>query len=282
MSWIERPFLLVAKILIAFAIPCLAFGQTPPDIDAITKAAEGGDSGKQEYLGMLYFLGNGVPKNRLLGIKWIEKSAISGGARAQQTAGFLFSLYDEDTLAIYWSLKAARQGEFLAVSRLKQYCIDRKIGPEQCSEVLVLVRDFAGRSDANAIDASCALGDMYSKGVGTFRDPSTAASWYRRCADAGSWSGQLSMAGLYLEGDGVPKDLVLSYMWHNLAASAAPKNDFVDMATGIGKQRDLIALMMTQGQIAEAQKLSRDWNGPNIEALPMPPHKPESPASATP
>ena len=48
------------------------------------------------------------------------------------------------------------------------------------------------------------------------------------------------------------QDYVLAHMWFNLSASKGP-------APNAAKNRDLIATLMTPGQIAEAQKLARDW-----------------------
>jgi len=50
---------------------------------------------------------------------------------------------------------------------------------------------------------------------------------------------------------GVPQDDVLAYMWFNLAAARGEKY--------AGDLRDDLAQHMTSEQIAEAQKLARDW-----------------------
>ena len=52
-------------------------------------------------------------------------------------------------------------------------------------------------------------------------------------------------------GDGGPEDDVLAYMWYNLA-----------QAQGLGPagyNKDFIEERMTREQIAEAQRLSREW-----------------------
>ena len=56
---------------------------------------------------------------------------------------------------------------------------------------------------------------------------------------------------MYAKVEGVPKDFVTAYMWRNLAA--AQGNETAKSA------RDVLELSMTPGQIAEAQKLSREW-----------------------
>jgi hypothetical protein len=47
-------------------------------------------------------------------------------------------------------------------------------------------------------------------------------------------------------------------MWFNLAAASFPASD-VSNRNLAGKNRDLVARKMTPDQIAEAQKLAREW-----------------------
>ena len=59
------------------------------------------------------------------------------------------------------------------------------------------------------------------------------------------------LAGFYLEGWGVPQDYVLAHMWGNLAAAQGnPIGKFI---------RDEVAKKMTPAQVAESQKLAREW-----------------------
>jgi uncharacterized protein len=59
---------------------------------------------------------------------------------------------------------------------------------------------------------------------------------------------------MYFEGKGVPQDYVTAYMWLNLAAARSPAGD-----THAAKARDLVAGRLTRAQIAEGQKLARQW-----------------------
>ena len=59
-----------------------------------------------------------------------------------------------------------------------------------------------------------------------------------------------------MDGKGVPQDYVATHMWFNLAASRAEDAAIRDMAA---KERDLVASMMTPAQIAEAQRMAREW-----------------------
>ena len=56
---------------------------------------------------------------------------------------------------------------------------------------------------------------------------------------------------MYSRGEGVPQDYVQAHMLFNLAASAG-------LPSGL-KNRDTVAKKMTPAQVAEAQKLAREW-----------------------
>ena len=60
---------------------------------------------------------------------------------------------------------------------------------------------------------------------------------------------------MYDYGRGVPQDYVQAHKWYNLAASNTSGEDREQAV----KNRDLIAEKMTSEQIAEAQRLAREW-----------------------
>ena len=61
---------------------------------------------------------------------------------------------------------------------------------------------------------------------------------------------------MYTEGKGVPQDYALAHMWFNLSASRATEAEYRDSAA---KSRDELAAKMTPDQIAEAQRMAREW-----------------------
>ena len=95
------------------------------------------------------------------------------------------------------------------------------------------------------------LGLMYANGRGVPRNDAEAERWYRLAAYQGHADAQYSLGTLYAGGEGVPEDHVLAYMWFNLAA-AQGNEDAESGKAGIEEQ-------MTREQIAEAQRLSREW-----------------------
>ena len=79
--------------------------------------------------------------------------------------------------------------------------------------------------------------------------------WYRLAADQGYASAQFNLGVMYGTGEGVPQDYVAAHMWFNLAAAQSSGDDrehFVEA-------RETAAALMTSEQIAEAQRLSREW-----------------------
>jgi TPR repeat protein len=56
----------------------------------------------------------------------------------------------------------------------------------------------------------------------------------------------------------VPQDYVQAHKWLNLAASRFPASEKENRDKAV-KYRDLATAKMTPAQIAEAQKLAREW-----------------------
>jgi TPR repeat protein len=106
--------------------------------------------------------------------------------------------------------------------------------------------------------ASTSLGLMYYKGRGLPQDYAEAIKWYRLAADQGDAAAQGMLGVMYVHGEGVPQDYVQAHMWLNLAASRYPASGKVARDDAV-KVRDQIASKMTPEQIAEAQKLAREW-----------------------
>lgn len=99
--------------------------------------------------------------------------------------------------------------------------------------------------------AQFSMGKMYVRAHGVAKDYDKAAYWYRLAADQGHALSQIALASMYSLGRGVAKDYVQAYMWYEVAVAGGQKHVTIF--------RDLIAKEMTPDQIAEAQRLARDW-----------------------
>ena len=104
-------------------------------------------------------------------------------------------------------------------------------------------QDYAG--------AQYNLGNMYAQGQGVPQDHTEAMKWYRLAADQGLAEAQSNLGVMYAQGQGVPQDHVQAHMWSILAAEQGHEN--------ARKNREIIAARMTREQLAEAQRLAREW-----------------------
>ncbi len=82
-------------------------------------------------------------------------------------------------------------------------------------------------------------------------DYAAALREWRPLAEQGDALAQASLGVMYRLGWGVPLDYVQAHLWWSLAASQGNKN--------AASNRDKVAGMMTPEQIAEAEKLAREW-----------------------
>ena len=116
------------------------------------------------------------------------------------------------------------------------------------STALQIFRQLADQGDANA---QYILGFMYHGGLGVMQDFAEAMRWYRKAANQGESLAQGKLGIMYKYGRGVTQDYVQAHMWYNLSAAQGQKD--------AGKYRDLLAEKMNTAQIAEAQRLAREW-----------------------
>ena len=100
------------------------------------------------------------------------------------------------------------------------------------------------------------LARMYARGLWVRQDSAEAAKWYRLAAEQGEAVAQYYLGVMYDLGWGVPQDYVQAYMWLNLAVVGFPPGEDRKLAAG---NRDGIETNMTPSQVAEAQRLAREW-----------------------
>jgi len=110
---------------------------------------------------------------------------------------------------------------------------------------------FRLAAEQGSVEAQYALGFQYVSGQGVPKDYVEAAKWFRLAAEQGHVTAQQKLGLQYLLGEGVPKNFVESYKWLNLAA-AKGRDD-------AAKARETVSDLMTSDQVAEAQRLSREW-----------------------
>ena len=131
---------------------------------------------------------------------------------------------------------------------------DRRIGvPQDYAEAIKWYRLAAMQGDAGA---QFSLGVIFEKGSGVVQNYDEAAKWYRLAAEQGHAYGQATVASMYAKGMGVIQNYVLAHMWFDLAAARMPPGEDRDWAVS---NRDIAEGRMTPAQVAEAQRLAREW-----------------------
>jgi TPR repeat protein len=96
------------------------------------------------------------------------------------------------------------------------------------------------------------LGLMYYDGRGVPQNYAEAAKWFHLAVNQGNAAAKNLLGAMYANGWGVQQDYVRAFMWFDLAAAQGGGEEST-------KYRDLVAQHMTAAQIAEAQKLAREW-----------------------
>jgi TPR repeat protein len=115
------------------------------------------------------------------------------------------------------------------------------------------LRERAAAGDA---EAQFSLGKNYEAGrSGLKKNYAEAASWYRKSAEQGNAYAQASLGILYHSGKGLPHDDVQSEMWLTIAADHVLPDD----RDTVVEMRESVAKHLTPQQVAEAQRLAREW-----------------------
>lgn len=186
-----------------------------------------GNARAQFHLGVMYRNGRGVQQDYMQAHRWFSLAAAKGHASAIESRDFVAA-----RMAVAQQLvdavAAYNKGDYATALRIW--------------------RPLAEQGDA---EAQFRLAGMYVFGSGVAQDSAAAVSWYRMAAEQGKASAQINLGLRYTRGLGVPKDYVQAHMWHSLAAAQEDSD--------AAKYRDAVAAHMTALQIAEAQRLAREW-----------------------
>ncbi len=124
-------------------------------------------------------------------------------------------------------------------------------GALQRGDYATAIRIFRQLAKQDHPYAQLNLGFMYDRGLRVTQDYGAAVRWYRKAADQGEAIAQSNLGYMYREGLGVRRDYVKAHMWYDLAAERGQ--------SGASTERDNVAGLMSQRQIAAAQRLVRNW-----------------------
>jgi TPR repeat protein len=147
-----------------------------------------------------------------------------------------------------------------------------------------VVRKSAEEGDVSAQNR---LGLLYDEGTGVPQDYRQAKEWFEKAAKQGHVGAQVNLGTLYLQGEGAPQSAQMALFWFSWAAEQGHAlafaklgwmyaqgrgvlQDFIqahkwyNLSAVQGEQRaaearDALAKQMPPAQIAEAQRLAREW-----------------------
>lgn len=265
----------------------------------LQRKAVAGDANAQFELGEAFESGKGVPRDFSMAMKWWETAAGHGNPNAlvnvflsrcaksaspddylaalellknavQQidnkyailTLGLFFggqqiklsngickapAQLQDQKMAFQWLIKSAGQEVGMAQVLVGKYYLRGEVIEKDVEKAIEWFNKAAEKGYA---DAQYELGLLYDTGTGVTEDAELAAELYEKAAEQGSVDAQIQLARMYYLGRGGRNDKVLAYMWANIAA-AKDKVATID-TWAIGKS-------MAPEQIAEAQRLSRNW-----------------------
>ena len=134
-------------------------------------------------------------------------------------------------------------------------CYEQGAGVPQ--DKVEAVKWYRKAADQEFSEAQCDLGFCYGQGSGVPKDMVEAVKWFRKAADQRNAAAQCVLGVCYDEGSGVLKDNVMAYLWFNLASASGSKDS--------AEHRDEISKRMTLQEIAEGQRLSREWKPKNAD-----------------
>ena len=98
-------------------------------------------------------------------------------------------------------------------------------------------------------------GDGYQEGLVAFKRKE-----YQKAAEQGHALAQYNLAFRYGLGKGVPRDFVLAHMWLSLAKAQGDEKAGGKMRAIIyNSMKWTVEKLMTPAQLAEAQRLAREW-----------------------
>ncbi len=111
---------------------------------------------------------------------------------------------------------------------------------------------------AVALTPIAAVSGPFEDGLDAYNVGDYVTAWWlwRPLAGQGDAAAQYGLGVMYERGQGVRQDYVQAHMWYSLAAARLPPGEDHDRAVEV---RDAVAALMTPAQIAEAQKLAREW-----------------------
>ena len=185
----------------------------------VQKAAKQGYARAQCNLGWMYKYGRGVEQSYEKAAGWYLKAAEQGYADAQCNLGFMYELGDgvEQSYekAAEWYLKAAEQGYARAQRNLGDMYKFGR-GVKQSDEKVL--EWYLKAAEQGLARTQYDLGFMYYYGTGVEQSDEKAVEWFLKAAEQGNTDAQYKLGDMYYFGTGVEQSYEKAAEWYLKAA----------------------------------------------------------------
>ena len=216
-----------------------------------------GHARAQNNLGLLYVRGTGVTQDYNRAAALFAKSAAQGQVTAMRNLSVMydngFGVAQNDAKAADWARRASQQRQASVLGG------PIATGDRFCGFDPRLARPDTGptaASDLQAQQRAAEAGDpvaqfltgwqLCRRAAASAPELAAAARWFKAAAGKGHGPSMANLGWFYLQGQGVPQDYVLGYMWLTLAQSAGSPLTLADSAA--------LRQRMTSAQINDAQQ----------------------------
>jgi TPR repeat protein len=195
------------------------------------KAAAKDDDFAMTSLGALYATGKGVPRDFDKAREWLEKAAAKEDPPAMASLGALYvngqGVPRDFDKAREWYEKAAAKDDAFAMASLGRLYVNGQGVPRDYVKAREWLEKAAAKDDAFAM---VKLGGLYANGQGVAQDYGKAREWLEKAAAKDDAFAMTGLGSLYANGQGVPQDYAKAREW---LEKAAGKEDPAAM-TGLG------------------------------------------------
>ena len=172
-------------------------------------------------------------------------SACAGSQPARGASNDNFARFEESTRELR---KLAEGGDAKAQNELGLLYYEGKGVPQNHKKAKEW---FDKAVEQGHTGAQVNLGTLYLRGEGAPQSSQMALFWFSRAAGHEDALALAKLGLMYAQGRGVLQDYIQAHMWYNLSAARGEVRS--------ADARDALAKQMTLTQIAEAQRLAREW-----------------------
>ncbi|MBS0524856.1 MAG: SEL1-like repeat protein [Proteobacteria bacterium] len=148
-------------------------------IDELRQRAQANEVPAMEEFGRRLIAGTGVPRDRKIGVAWVQRAADAGSPTAAFNVGVMydrgFVLERDAEKAVEWYRKAVDGGVAPAKHNLALMLREGRGAPQDGPKAVELLREAAHQGMTASMYA---LGDMYERGGAVLKDPAAALAWF--------------------------------------------------------------------------------------------------------